>query len=394
MKQTSYPFTAIVGQEPMRMALLLNAVDPSLGGVLIGGQKGTGKTTAARALAALLPSSQVVAGCSFGCDPATPNSWCDDCLAAHPTQDPPVDRRRPPFVELPLGATEDRVVGTLHIEEALRSGRRKFEPGLLAAAHRGVLYVDEVNLLDDHLVDLLLDAAASGVAHVEREGISLSHPAKLVLVGTMNPEEGDVRPQLLDRFGTSVMVQGLLGSEEREEIVRRRLAFEVSPGEFAAHWKPTEERLGMRLDQAVARLGDVQVPPTIVKLAVQVAMEAKVHGHRADVAMLKASRALAALLGHDEVSIKDFRETMRFVLRHRLPDVPMSAGDRVEERLDQIERRVFSESGEGSADEVPEEEDFASLLESMQVPGSFAAGSILFSVEKKSPKGTPSIPTR
>ena len=390
----AYPFAAIVGQEPMRMALLLNAVDPSLGGVLIAGQKGTGKTTAARALAALLPTSQVVAGCSFGCDPATPAAWCDDCLAKHGGGAIPlVEHRRPPFVELPLGATEDRVVGTLHVEEALRSGRRRFEPGLLASAHRGVLYVDEVNLLDDHLVDLLLDAAASGVHHVEREGLSLSHPAKLVLVGTMNPEEGEVRPQLLDRFGTSVMVQGLLALEDREEIVHRRLAFETDPTGFAAHWHAAETRLGQHIERAAKRLGDIQVPPSIVTLAVRLATEARVHGHRADVAILKASRALAALLGHQTVTPKDVAESMRFVLRHRLPDVPMSAGDRVEKRLDQIERAVMSDSTE-PAEVEDQEDDFASLLEAMQVPGSFAAGSILFSVEKKTLKQTQSNPTR
>jgi len=392
---SAYPFAAIVGQEPMRMALLLNAVDPSLGGVLIAGQKGTGKTTAARALAALLPTSRVVAGCSFGCDPATPAAWCDDCLAKHGGGAIPlVEHRRPPFVELPLGATEDRVVGTLHVEEALRSGRRRFEPGLLASAHRGVLYVDEVNLLDDHLVDLLLDAAASGVHHVEREGLSLSHPAKLVLVGTMNPEEGEVRPQLLDRFGTSVMVQGLLALEDRAEIVHRRLAFETDSTGFAAHWHAAETRLGQHIERAAKRLGDIQVPPSIVTLAVRLATEARVHGHRADVAILKASRALAALLGHQTVTPKDVAESMRFVLRHRLPDVPMSAGDRVEKRLDQIERAVMSDSTEPAEAGDQEEEDFASLLEAMQVPGSFAAGSILFSVEKKTLKQTRSNPTR
>ena len=393
MKQTLYPFTAIVGQEPMRMALLLNAVDPSLGGVLIAGEKGTGKTTAARGLATLLPTSTVVAGCPFGCDPSSPSTWCDGCVKEHGSQAPAVEQRQPPFVELPLGATEDRVVGTLHVEEALRSGRRRFDPGLLAAANRGVLYVDEVNLLDDHLVDLLLDAASSGVNRVEREGLSLSHPARLVLVGTMNPEEGDVRPQLLDRFGASVMVRGLNAREDREEVLRRRLMFEVDPGSFTAHWQAAEDRLQEHLAQAKLRLTKVRIPDDIITLAIRLALEAKAHGHRADLAILKASRALAALLGHTTIHRSDVAECMRLVLRHRLPDVPMSAGDRVDERLDRIERSVFAEDVDEEIPEGEEDGDFTSLLEQMQVPGSMAAGSIIFDLEKKTLKQTPSTPT-
>lgn len=392
MNHPVYPFTSLVGQEPMRLALLLHAVDPSLGGVLIAGQKGTGKTTAARALAALLPMSRAISGCTFGCDPDKPSAWCEECVDRFGTDgQPPSKQRRPPFVELPLGATEDRVAGTLHVEEALRSGRRSFDPGLLARAHRGVLFVDEVNLLDDHLVDLLLDAAASGVHHVEREGISLSHPSRFVLVGTMNPEEGDVRPQLLDRFGLSVMVQGLPAVQDREEIVRRRLLFETDPSGFTTHWQQAERSLREHLAQAALRVGCVQLPGAILHVAVRLATEAKVHGHRADVAILKASRAHAALLGRDVVTEKDVAECMRFVLRHRLPDIPMSATDRVESELDRIERTVLSNEPVPAAQDP--EEDFASLLEAMQIPGSFAAGSILFTVEKKTPEPRPSNPT-
>ncbi len=394
MSTSRYPFTAIVGQEPMRTALLIHAVDPSLGGVLIAGQKGTGKTTAARAFARLLPSADAIEGCQFGCDPRTPAAWCDDCIAQYGSgRAPGVIRRRPRFVELPLGATEDRIVGTLQVEEAIRSGHRRFEPGLLAAANRGVLYVDEVNLLDDHLVDVLLDAAASGTNRVEREGISLSHPAKLVLVGTMNPEEGDVRPQLLDRFGASVTVQGLTSGEEREEILRRRLGYETDPEGFVAHWSGAEDKLAEHVAEAAERLPGVRIPEPVVRLAVRLALEARVHGHRADLAILKAARALAALLGRDSVSPRHVADSMRLVLRHRLPDVPMSASDRVEERLDEIARAVFADSGPASAGDSPAPQDLSDLLEAMQVPGSFAAGSIIFSLEKKTPKPPPSTPT-
>src|SRR5215203_6059633 len=223
----TYPFSAIVGQERMKRALILNAINPQIGGVLIRGERGTAKSTAARALAALLPSLEVVKGCPFSCDPARPDLFCDDCRARL-ARDGQLDTelRSTPFVDLPVSATEDRVVGTLDIEKAIQRGERHFEPGILAAANRGVLYVDEVNLLDDHVVDLLLDSAAMGVNMVEREGISFTHPARFIPVGTMNPEEGELRPQLLDRFALSVDIIGIRDARERVSIMERNLGFE------------------------------------------------------------------------------------------------------------------------------------------------------------------------
>ena len=245
-----YPFAALVGQESLKTALLLNAVDPRIGGVLISGEKGTAKSTAARALAALLPDQRVVAGCPFRCDPGSPNPACTHCggQVEHPATDVQV-----PFVDLPLGATEDRVLGSLDFERALREGRRAFQPGLLAAAHRGVLYVDEVNLLPDHLVDILLDVAASGVNVVERESVEVVHPSRFLLVGTMNPEEGELRPQLLDRFGLMIEVSGPRDPAIRAEVVRRRIAFEADSVTFAGRWEA--EQSALRAQIATARDG-------------------------------------------------------------------------------------------------------------------------------------------
>ena len=235
-----YPFSAIVGQEDLKLALLLNAVSPEVGGVLVRGEKGTAKSTAVRALAKLLPPIRVVAGCPFSCDPEAPNPECP--AGPHPS-DAPAEERPVRLVELPVGASTDRLAGTLDIEKALSEGKKAFEPGLLAAAHRGILYVDEVNLLSDHLVDLLLDVAAMGVNHVEREGVSVRHPSRFVLVGTMNPEEGELRPQLLDRFGVTVEVAGSPDPAERVEVVRRRLHHEADPSEFAAKWSGADGEL-------------------------------------------------------------------------------------------------------------------------------------------------------
>ena len=234
-----FPFTAIVGQESIKLALLLNAISPVIGGVLIRGHKGTAKSTAVRALSRLLPDIEVVAGCPFACALSDDLEVCPHCVV-HPAVRQPMTRPAA-LVELPLGATEDRVVGTLDIERALKSGEKHFEPGLLAAAHRGLLYIDEVNLLSDHLVDILLDAAAMGVNYIEREGISVSHPAAFILVGTMNPEEGELRPQLLDRFGLAVDVQAERDVEVRAEVVRRRIAFDRDPEGFVRQWADAEQ---------------------------------------------------------------------------------------------------------------------------------------------------------
>ena len=238
-----YPFTAIVGQERMRRALVLNAVNPRIGGVLIRGERGTAKSTAARALAALLPQVKVVAGCRFGCDPDNPTIWCTECRErAASGEQLPATTRPTSFINLPVSATEDRVVGTLDIEKAIQKGERRFEPGVLAAANRGLLYIDEVNLLDDHVVDVLLDSAAMGVNVVEREGISFSHPARFILVGTMNPEEGDLRPQLLDRFALSVDIHGIRDARERVQIMERNLTFEANAEAFRQEWLANEDR--------------------------------------------------------------------------------------------------------------------------------------------------------
>src|SRR6202035_1602201 len=248
MERFVYPFSAIVGQDKMKLALVLNAIHPAIGGVLIRGEKGTGKSTAVRALARLLPELSVVADCPYHCDPDATESLCSDCqdrLARGETL--PRARRRMRVVELPINASEDRVVGAIDIEAAIKSGERRFEPGVLAEANRNILYVDEVNLLDDHLVDVLLDAAAMGRNTVEREGISIGHPARFILIGTMNPEEGDLRPQLLDRFGLCVDVHGIADVDARIEVVRRRVAFEEEPAAFAERWRDEQEEIRQRL---------------------------------------------------------------------------------------------------------------------------------------------------
>ncbi len=359
MIRTEFPFTAIVGQEDMRLALVLAAVDPSLAGVLLSGHKGTGKSTAVRALARLLP-------------PAV-----SDLNAA--------ETRRMPLVELPLGATEDRVTGSLHIERALKTGERRFEPGLLAAANGGMLYVDEVNLLDDHLVDLLLDAAASGVNVVEREGISHVHPSRFILVGTMNPEEGALRPQFLDRFGLCVFVETPGDVALREEVVRRRLAFEKDPEAFRQEWSGQEHDLAERILAARKALASVTLPEGLLALAVRLPLEAGAHGHRADIVIIKAARALAALMGRREITHDDLAGAARFALPHRMKSAPVSDQAALAAALRAAMARVLG--GAASARAVvsdDEQGDSGYVDEPMQIPGSAAAGSIIFSFEKKS----------
>lgn len=308
-----YPFSAIVGQDDLRLALLLNAVSPAIGGVLVRGEKGTAKSTAVRALAGLLPQIDVVEGCLFNCDPDAPNPICPS--GSH--SDPVRERKPVPLVELPVGATTDRVAGSLDLERALTKGIRAFDPGLLAAAHRGVLYVDEVNLLGDHLVDLLLDAAALGTNYVEREGVSVRHPSRFLLVGTMNPEEGELRPQLLDRFGVTVEVSGNAEPAERMEIVRRRLAFEQDPERFADAWRADDAALTGRVVEARERLGGVRLPPPMLERVVAVCGAFAVDGLRADIVTAKTARALAAWEGRDEVTLDDVRRAALLALPHR-----------------------------------------------------------------------------
>ena len=318
-----YPFTAIVGQERLKRALLLNAINPRVGGVLIRGEKGTAKSTAVRALARLLPPQQVVADCPFGDPPDDPQRMCDTCHARWQAGEIlPVVERPTRLVELPVNASEDRVVGSLDLEHALAEGQRRFEPGLLAEANRGILYVDEVNLLDDHLVDLLLDAAAMGVNTVEREGISVSHPARFILVGTMNPEEGELRPQLLDRFGLVVEIGGLREVEDRVAIIERRMRYDADPEAFAEEWGAAEELLQRRIRDAKALLPSVELTPANMGIVARLAIELGVDGHRADLAILEAARTHAALEGRISLSPDDIRVAAELALPHRLRRQP------------------------------------------------------------------------
>jgi magnesium chelatase subunit I len=394
-----FPFSALVGQDEMKLALLAAAIDPSIGGVLVFGDRGTGKSTAIRALAALLPPMHVIEGCRYGCDPATPGAWCGDCRASYVAADTrgsnatspngargsaasarsagsarsggaaksagaartaatrektggrhavaarssrgganaaattganadvrrvPPERVVPvPVVDLPLGATEDRVVGALDLERALAHGEKAFEPGLLARANRGFLYVDEVNLLEDHLVDLLIDVAASGENVVEREGLSVRHPARFVLVGSGNPEEGELRPQLLDRFGLSVEVRTPEDLPTRIEVVRRRDAFEQDPAGFTAKWRAEDDALRARLVAARARRAAVKVPDAALERAAQLCMKLGTDGLRGELTLVRAARALAALDGAREVGDAQLRRIAPAALRHRLRRDPL-----------------------------------------------------------------------
>ncbi|HET7467649.1 MAG TPA: magnesium chelatase subunit D family protein [Candidatus Dormibacteraeota bacterium] len=314
----SFPFTAIVGQDSMKLALILNAIVPAIGGVLIRGEKGTGKSTAVRALAKLLPEHTVVEGCHFGCDPADLEALCADCrlrLAEHGHL--PSHARRMRVVELPINASEDRVVGTIDIEAALRTGARRFEPGVLAEANRNILYVDEVNLLDDHLVDVLLDAAAMGINVVEREGVSFSHPSRFILVGTMNPEEGELRPQLLDRFGLCVDVEGIRDPDERVLIAERDAAFKRGDHEFMNEFAAADHNLSRALAEAIAAVSDVKVTQAQTRLITSICVEADVLGHRADVVIDRAVRALAAYRRHDSPTREDVYDAATLALAHR-----------------------------------------------------------------------------
>ncbi len=329
-----YPFSAIVGQEPMKLALVLNAINPRLGGVLIRGQKGTAKSTAARGLAALLPPVQVVDGCRFGCAPNATASRCPECVArGYPSGAQP---RAAAFVELPVGATEDRVIGTLDLERMLADGQRRFEPGLLARANRGLLYVDEVNLLPDHLVDTLLDAAAMGVNTVERDGVSFSHAAAFVLVGTMNPEEGDLRPQLLDRFALAVDVDGMPVTDARAEVVRRRIAYEQDPVAFAASWSAPERVASARIRAAQTLLPQVEVPDAMLLLIARICTAFEVDGLRADIVTYKAAATLAAYAGRRLVTLEDVRQAAELALPHRRRRQPFDQTGLDRQRLDDV----------------------------------------------------------
>jgi magnesium chelatase subunit D len=330
MTSMNFPFSAIVGQQQLRTSLMLCAVDPSIGGVLIRGDKGTAKSTAARALAEVLPLIERVPGCAFNCHPGTPCEHCDVCgdSLAEPS---PV-----PFVTLPLGATEDRVLGSLDLARALQGGQRAFQPGLLASAHRGLLYIDEVNLLADHLVDVLLDVAAMGVNSVQREGLSIHHPARFTLVGTMNLEEGDLRPQLLDRFGLMVEVSAPRDKTVRSEVVRRRMAYEADPVAYAGVWQDEQRALQKRLAMAQNLLRDVELNDAMLDLISHLCCEFEVASLRADIVMHKTARALAALDGRVIVTLSDVRGAAELVLPHRRRRKPFEQPGLDQSRLDDL----------------------------------------------------------
>ncbi|MFC8510571.1 putative cobaltochelatase [Streptomyces sp. NPDC057411] len=344
---TRFPFTAVVGMDDLRLALLLNAISPSVGGVLVRGEKGTAKSTAVRALAELLPSVAVVAGCRFSCDPASPDPGCPDGPHGEGAQ----DARPARMVELPVGASEDRLVGSLDIEKALAEGVKAFEPGLLAQAHRGILYVDEVNLLSDHLIDHLLDAAAMGASHVEREGVSVRHAARFLLVGTMNPEEGELRPQLLDRFGLTVEVAASRVPEERVEVVRRRLAFEDDPAAFAARWAGEESALRERIVTARELLPKVVLGDAVLLQIAATCAAFEVDGMRADIVMARTATALAAWAGRTEVTSEDVRQAALLALPHRRRRAPFDAPGLDEDKLDETLEQF---RGEDEPDDDPE----------------------------------------
>lgn len=331
----SFPFTAIVGQEEMKTALVLNVIDPSIGGLLIMGEKGTAKSTAVRALAELLPEIPTVAGCRFQCDPAGP--LCTECRErAQHNGDFKTERKQMRVVELPLGVTEDRLVGTLDIERAIQKGEKRFEPGLLADANRNFLYVDEVNLLEDHIVDLLLDSAAMGVNTVEREGISFSHPARFILVGTMNPEEGDLRPQLLDRFGLCVQVTSVRDPELRVEILRRKAAFDDDPEEAAKRWDGEQAALAREILQAQSALRSVPLSDEALARIVRITAALDLDGHRADIVMLKTARALAAFRGKAAIGAEEIRDSAAMALRHRMKRLPFEEIGKDVDRLQNL----------------------------------------------------------
>lgn len=321
-QRTTYPFAALVGQEDLQLGLLLHAVNPRLGGMLIRGEKGTAKSTAVRGLAELLPVMETVQGCPYHCEPGGSKTACEDCrtvggnrrIAVMPV----------PVVELPVSATEDRVVGSLDFEQTMKTGRRAFTPGLMGEANRGIIYVDEINLLDDHIVDVLLDAAGSGINVVEREGVSVTHPAGFILIGTMNPEEGDIRPQLLDRFALCVDITGVVDPNARVKIIKRREDFDLAPADFQAEWRTKQQELREKIALAQKKLSQVMVPDTVYDHIGEICLKACVAGHRADVVLLRAAVTLAAWRGHSRVTSQDVADIAPMVLAHRRRQPPQS----------------------------------------------------------------------
>ncbi len=380
-QDTIFPFTAIVGQERMKLALILNAINPAIGGVLIRGEKGTAKSTAARSLAALLPEIDIVTGCSYSCEPDAPFGGCEFCASERRR----AVERQVRLVELPVSATEEAVVGTLDIEAAIREGSRRFEPGLLASAHRGILYIDEVNLLNDHVVDVLLDSAAMGRNFVEREGISFSHPAQFLLIGTMNPEEGDLRPQFIDRFGLAVEIDHIRDPERRAEVVRRRIAYESDPAAFQSGWTEAESHERERIASAMELLPSVTVEDGILTFIARLCAEHEVDGLRADIVIYKAAQTLAAYEGRTSVVPDDVLRVAEMALLHRMRRQPFDDPDMNSERLQEMAQDILNSTppdmpqpdlGDVTPPEAPEseeepqngaDEDVFSIGESFQV---------------------------
>lgn len=362
---TIFPFSAIVGQERMKLALVLNAINPGIGGLLIRGEKGTAKSTAARSLAALLPELEVVTGCPYSCEPDSPFADCSFCQGNETRQSV---TRQVRLVELPVSATEEAVVGTLDIESAIREGKRRFEPGLLASAHRGILYIDEVNLLNDHVVDVLLDSAAMGRNFVEREGISFSHPAQFLLIGTMNPEEGDLRPQFIDRFGLAVEIDHISDVERRAEVVRRRIAYDSDPVSFMPRWHEAESDERSKIVSAKKLLSSVVVDDATLTFIARLCAEHEVDGLRADIVIYKASQTLAAYRGHTDVTSDDVLDVAEMALLHRMRRQPFDDPEMNREKLREMAQELMEnelqqdspsepDTGDTSPPEPPQNEN-------------------------------------
>lgn len=362
-KRVVFPFTAIVGQDRMKRALLLNAVNPRVGGVLIRGERGTAKSTASRALAALLPDIDIVSGSRFLDDPKRPDDWSDEMRELYADgKTVKTETRRTPFIDLPVSATEDRVVGTIDIEQAIQKGKKVFEPGVLAAANRGLLYVDEVNLLDDHVVDLLLDSAAMGINVVEREGISFTHPAKFILVGTMNPEEGDLRPQLLDRFAFSVNITGLADMRERVAIMERRIAFETNPEGFREKWQDKEKLLSDRIERARDIVETVGFGKRDLASIAHLTSNMNVDGHRGDLVILRGAQANAAFNGRERITNEDILLAAELALPHRVKSRIMggeggTTADELSDVLDSMRDDDFAEGDDVEMQDMESESD-------------------------------------
>ena len=330
------PFTAIVGQEKMKKSLILNAINPRIGGVLIRGEKGTAKSTAVRALAELLPEIEMVKGCPFNCNPYDEGEMCDLCYAKKTNgENQEVAKRRMWVVDLPLGATEDRVVGSIDVEKAIKEGIKALEPGILAAANRGILYIDEVNLLDDHVADVILDSAAMSINVVEREGVSVSHPSKFILVGTMNPEEGELRPQLLDRFGLQASVESIDDADKRVEIVKLVGSFERDPEEFRARFEGNQKELREKIVQAKQIVNEVEISDDLLKITADTCIKLGVRTHRAEIVIDRTAKTIAALDGRKKVTFEDIKEAMELALPHRMRRKPFEPPSLDTEKLDE-----------------------------------------------------------